>query len=392
MPKDPICATQPRPAPSDATMPAMGEASSAPLRYTPALDGVRALAVLSVIAFHTRGHWFPGGYIGVDIFFVLSGFLITRLLMDEQDRTGRASLPRFYLRRGLRLLPALVVVCAVVAAACLLLDVRGRDATLVGVVTAMLYVSSPFAAAGHNLGDMLPTWSLSVEEYFYLVWPAFLLYVVWRQRRRVALVVALCVAAVAYRAIVPAVAHWDGERISYAPDTRLEQLLIGVLLAFTLPAIAGRVRPWMAVVAATALAVFVIAPAGLSYQPYMHGLSTVIALLAAVVVAYAARPGQSWVGRILDSRPLVWVGKRSYGMYLWHIPLVSIVALLPVGGAAQVLLKTVLVVVVPALSFRFVERPFLRLKGRVADAVALGHAKGRRVSDVAVVKDPAGSV
>src|SRR5690242_16250050 len=116
----------------------MGE-STAPgaEKYSPALDGVRGLAVLAVVAFHSRESWFPGGFVGVDIFFVLSGFLITRILIAERRRTGTVSFRRFYIRRGLRLLPALVVVCILVTAADLLLNPPGRDASLLGVVTAL---------------------------------------------------------------------------------------------------------------------------------------------------------------------------------------------------------------------------------------------------------------
>jgi peptidoglycan/LPS O-acetylase OafA/YrhL len=334
-------------------------------KYSPSLDGVRGLAVLAVVAFHMRESWFPGGFVGVDIFFVLSGFLITRLLIAEHHRTGTVSFSRFYVRRGLRLLPALLVVCLFVGAANLLLNVPGHAATLFGVVTALTYTSSIFAAAGGDLGNMLPTWSLSVEEYFYLVWPAILV-VILRTRRPRAAVAALCVVAVLFHAIVPTIAGWNSARVYYAPDTRFEQLLMGALLAFMFPVVALKVRPWMAVGSAAVLALFVLMPARFTDMLYLHGLSTVIAALAAIFIAHVAPAGGSWLRRVLCVRPLLWVGKRSYGVYLWSGPLMALTAMIPVRGLIQLPLISALVFVAPALSFRFVEAPFLRIKNRFA--------------------------
>lgn len=336
-----------------------------PGKYRPPLDGIRGLAVLGVVAFHTRETWFPGGFVGVDVFFVLSGFLITRLLVAEHQQAGTVSFPRFYVRRALRLLPALVAVCVLVSVADLVLNPPGRDASLLGVVTALTYTSSIVAASGRDLADMLPTWSLSVEEYFYLVWPA-LLVLVLRLRRPFRAVAALCVAAVAYHAIVPAVAGWGNGRIYYAADTRAEQLLIGALLAFAAPAGVAKVRAWMAAVAAAALVVFMIVPGRYTAGPYNHGLSTVIALLAAVIVAHAAAEAGSWLQRLLCLRPLVWVGKRSYGIYLWNAPLLALTGLIPVRGLIQLPIAAALIFAIPAASFRFIETPFLQLKHRFA--------------------------
>jgi peptidoglycan/LPS O-acetylase OafA/YrhL len=323
------------------------------------------MAVLGVVAFHTRESWFPGGFVGVDIFFVLSGFLITRLLIAEHQQSGAVSFPRFYIRRGLRLLPALLAVCLMVTVADLVLQVPGRNASLFGVLTALTYTSAVVAAGGRDLQDMLPTWSLSVEEYFYFVWPA-LLVVILRIRRPLVAVVTLCVVAVSYHAIVPAVAGWDKSRIYYAPDTRIDQLFLGALLAFVCPVVAPRVRTWMAVTASALLAAFVVVPERYTAVPYDHGLSTVIALLAGVIIAHAAGGASSWLRRVFCLRPLVWVGKRSYGMYLWNAPLVTLVAMIPVRGLIQLPLTAALIFAVPAASYRFLETRFLRLKRRFA--------------------------
>ena len=343
----------------------MREADWSDLKYTPALDGLRALAVLLVVCYHARGDWFPGGFIGVDVFFVLSGFLISRLLISEHRRSGRVAFGNFYMRRALRLLPALVVVCIVVGSVCLLLPVRNREETLFGVLTSILYVSSPFAAAGRNLGDMLPTWSLSVEEYFYFIWPV-LLVLLLRARRPLVGVAALCAGAVLYRWTVPTLLGWDDARISYALDTRLEQLFIGALLAIALPLFISLARRGVAVAAAIILALFVIAPISLTHQPYMHGVSTGVAILSALLVAFAMRPESTWLHRTLQIPPLVWVGKRSYGIYLWHVPLISIIALTGWSSSLQLVVKLALIFLIPALSFKFLETPFLNLKSRFA--------------------------
>lgn len=330
--------------------------------YTPSLDGLRALAVLTVVAFHTRGGIFPGGYIGVDIFFVLSGFLITRLLANEFARSDGISLSRFYLRRALRLLPALVVVCCVVALACAALPLSDRHGDLLGTGAALLYISSPLAASGSDLGAMLPAWSLSVEEYFYLAWPVILLLCL-RRRLSTYLLPALLVVAVIYRWLVPNLFHWSEARIAYSLDTRLEQLLTGAILAVVIPRL-WRIPVAIGVAALAVLGAFIIAPGHMTEHLYFAGGSTVIAVLAAVAVAFAVQ--QSHVRRVpvLSGRYAVWVGARSYGIYLWHNPIIAIVAATALPESVQLPVKLALVFLVPALSYRYVELPFLRLKDR----------------------------
>ena len=338
----------------------------APAGRSVGLDGVRGIAVLLVVFYHARTEWFPGGYIGVDVFFVLSGFLITRLLRQEFAAKESISFRNFYIRRGLRLLPALVLVCAAVALACLLLPLRDRDATLLGVGTAIFYLSSPFAAAGRDLGDMLPTWSLSVEEYFYFVWPVLLILCL-RTRRPAQWVAAVCAVAVLYRLLVPNLAGWSAQRVAYGADTRAEQLLIGALLAFVLPFMVRASRTWVTVAAGMTLGAFVLMPGGISAGSfYIAGGSTIIAILAAVIVAHVERGEPSWINSLLRSRPLVWTGQRSYGIYLWHVPLISMVAVIGLEERVQAFVNLVLVFLIPALSFRFVESPFLQLKSRFA--------------------------
>ena len=334
--------------------------------YLPQLDGGRAIAVLGVVAFHARTSWFPGGYIGVDLFFVLSGFLITGILLRERETTGRLRLGRFYVRRLLRLFPALVLVSATVALAWTFVPgLDERKATLLGALTALTYTASPVAASGGDLGWMVHTWSLSVEEYFYFVWPAALLLLTRRgiARARTAFVVVLLV-AVAYRFAAASWWHWDAVRVSYGPDTRAEQLLLGCTLAAFLPLWRGRVPAVAVWVALGLLGVFVLVPPDIGSRIYLDGGSTLVALLAALVVAHLVTDQDGFLSRQLSRSIPVWIGQRSYGIYLWNLPVVGL--LHDVGGppAVMVPLKLALSFAVPALSYRYVERPFLRLKSR----------------------------
>ena len=339
--------------------------SATPRRYQPQLDGIRAGAVLLVVAFHARGNLFPGGYIGVDIFFVLSGYLITGILVREMTQSGRIAMRRFYIRRGLRLLPALGLVCLVVGGLYLALpDIPERRATLTGTIAALTYTSSPLAASGTNLGSMLPTWSLSVEEYFYFLWPAVLLLIAWRRIPLRVAVTVLVLVAMTYRFLAYAAFDWDIQRIAYGADTRSEQILIGAAVAVCLPMAARRMNPWIAVAAVAAMTVFVFLPESRTTPFYRDSGSTVIALLAAIVIAQVAFNPRGWLSHVLSWRPMVWVGQRSYGISLWNLPLVAIVAYIPLAENVQLGVKLVLMFAIPALSYRYLETPFLRLKDR----------------------------
>lgn len=340
------------------------------------LDGVRGVAVLAIVAFHAMSDRLPGGYVGVDLFFVLSGFLITRLLVAELEARGRLDLRRFYVRRALRLLPALLLCCAVSAPLFALLPVTDRSSSLVGTLAAVTYASSVLAALGTDLGWMIHTWSLSVEEYFYLVWPLAVAAIALR-RHRLVIMAAITALAVGYRIFAGAGTGWSAERIAYAPDTRAEQLLLGAFLAVLLAERRVRVPVVVLGLAALACPVFAVLPPELGEPFYFRfGGSTLIAVAAAVLVAGLVDGRTTPLHRLAAWRPLVWVGERSYGIYLWNLPLVAIVAATPVPDPAQAPLKLALTFLVPALSYRYVERPCLRVKEKFA-AVGVDQARPR---------------
>lgn len=343
------------------------------LSYRPALDGVRAIAILAVLASHMFVTLDSGGE-GVDVFFVLSGFLITTLLLQEHDATGRISLRAFWWRRAARLLPALFVMCPIMAVAFAIVHPDGWRASMAGVVSALFYVSAWVRASGASeLAWMGHTWSLSVEEWFYAAWPLCMIVLLRRCSRVTGWIVAAACLAVVYR-LVSEQSGVSYEYLYNAPDQRAGQLLVGCAAGAALFALGERrSRYGRAFVAAGVIGVLVVGAtlSGVAVEharygfAYTSGQSTVIALgAAAMILSIVVVPG--WLlARTLTWRPLVWIGRRSYGLYLWHLPIFGLVLLghRAVSGArldAERVLALGLAFAAAAISFRYVERPAIR--------------------------------
>ena len=359
----------------------------------PALDGMRAIAVLAVIGLHIG--ILRGGYLGVDVFFVLSGFLITSLLIDEWDkRRGSISFANFYARRVLRLFPALGCVIAAAVVLALLLQANGNPvdqpyarSTLTALPWVALFASNFVMVHQANplaLGALSHTWSLAVEEQFYLLWPALFVLLMRRRpsRSRVALSLAgIAVAEMVYRIVMPHLGYGP-DRVYYATDTHSDGLLIGCALAF-----------WQVSSGATSRR----PPKGLAPAASWLGASVLLILFAAgqqanapieiplaVLATAAIVGGVIWdrtparLERFLCSRWARHIGRRSYGLYLWHFVLISgaealmapITGLFPSASGPRILFATVIGLAATAafvasdLSYRFVELPALRLKRR----------------------------
>lgn len=318
-------------------------------RYQPQLDGLRAVAVLVVMLGHSWERWLPGGGVGVDLFFALSGYLITSLLIAEMQNRGAIDLPRFYGRRAVRLFPALLLMLAVV-----LLWARPP---LFDVAAALFYFGNWVRALGvSSLGSLGPTWSLSVEEQFYLVWPLVLIGS-WRLARlRGVLVAALLGSALAW--VLRGLLWASPDRVYNGTDTRMDGLLLGAGLAVVLAtergtSIARRLVVWLVLPAAA-----VVALEALSREPSWWRYLGVSASSAVIVAALLLYPA-SWAARLLTLRPLVYVGKISYGMYLWHYPVqFALVAWIPYWLRFPVVLLTTLAIA--SASFFAVERPISR--------------------------------
>jgi peptidoglycan/LPS O-acetylase OafA/YrhL len=358
------------------------------LSYRPGLDGLRAIAVAAVFLYHARPHasgsgYLPGGFLGVDLFFVLSGYLITSLLLVEWEARGRIDLRRFWLRRARRLFPAVVVV---VLAALVLAAVFARDvlsSTRGDALSSLFYYTnwheilanhSYFARMGRP-SLLQHLWSLAVEEQFYVVWPLLLVAaLVVLGRKRLPLLVVAGIAGSTTLMWLLYNPYGDPSRVYYGTDTRAQELLVGILLALAWPLV-ERIRrriPLLDLVGLAALVgTIVIFRTVWDFEPRLYrGGMLAYALVFVVLIGVVAHP-QSRLGPALGIAPLRWVGERSYGMYLWHWP---VIALMRPGvdvswtGPQLVVVQAAVVVVAAALSYRFVEQPIRsgRLQRRLA--------------------------
>ncbi len=388
------------------------------MRHLPALDGLRGLALLGVLLFHANGA-LPGGYLGVDLFFVLSGYLITSLLLAEQRETGGIALSAFWVRRARRLFPALLSLMPVVA-------IYGRyfarteelKTVREQALAALLYVANwqaifeqksywqLFAAPS----PLEHTWSLSIEEQFYVVWPLLVMVLLRRFGRRTLLGVSLVLSALSMAAMVRFFDPQNTTRVYLGTDTRMAGILLGAALATLLP-------PSSVITAPRARGLDVLgglALLGLGFAWFRlrgtsaflyHGGFWLTELGGLSLIACAVAGNRSLVGRALAFRPLTWLGTISYGVYLWHWPVN--VFLTPdrmhLHGFALHVLRFSLTFAIAIASYRFLELPirrhgvpFSRPQYIVPAAVALAvfmvvhatYAEGRPASPKPPVEQP----
>ncbi|MEA2972501.1 MAG: hypothetical protein QOG82_959 [Actinomycetota bacterium] len=360
----------------EALPPGAAHAAQERLGYRPALDGLRAVAVSGVIIGHFWEWSLPGGFIGVDMFFVLSGFLITTLLLEERARTGRISLRYFYARRALRLLPALGFLLAFVAVWVLLASPSAlRDGTIGGFPSVIFYYSNWYwGFFGNNVGVFGHLWSLSVEEQFYILWPAVvLLFLAYRRGLKVLLGTCLVVVvAASFLRWELAQRNFTDVGLRRLTKLRGDILLVGCALALAtvggwFPKVSRQLAVAATVVAVGVLAFFAIGIRhGASDPLFFKGGYTFVALATAVLVYRVVYEPAGLLVKVLSTKPMVWIGRLSYALYLWHVPLRDIVKphLGSLPGPLQPVVVLVLTVAAAAISFALVERPALRLKDR----------------------------
>jgi peptidoglycan/LPS O-acetylase OafA/YrhL len=366
------------------------------LSYMPALDGLRALAVLAVLAYHADLPWARAGFLGVDVFFVISGYLITALLLSEHTRNGRVSLRRFWGRRALRLLPGLLVMLAAVCVAVPLLAPDQNESLNGDLGAALTYVSNwwlvfqdrPYFEAIGRPPMLQHLWSLAVEEQFYLLWPLALAFGLRKPLRSPRKLVKWILLAVAGSAVAMALMYnpeGDASRVYYGTDTRVGTILLGAVLAFVwspghrTAAPRRRIGSFMRDAAALGSLALIgwLVVNWHEFEPMLYrGGFTLVALLSVIVVSVASHPGLLTRG-LLGNPAMTWLGRRSYSIYLWHWPVFMLTRPdldVSLSGLPLLALRLSLTLALAVASYALVEKP-------VRDG-ALGRAWGNLRSGV----------
>jgi len=340
------------------------------IAYRPGLDGLRAIAVAAVFLYHARIDWLPGGFLGVDLFFVLSGYLITSLLLVEWEARNRIDLRRFWLRRARRLLPALVVV---VLASLVLASIFARQDlahTRSDVVSSLLYFQNWHLIAANqsyfvkmgNPSLLQHVWSLAIEEQFYVIWPLLLVpCLVLIGRKRLPMLVIAGIAASAALMWILYNPYGDPSRVYFGTDTRAFLLLMGILLALVWPWI-ERLRqavPLLELVGVAALVGTVLLFRQMQdFNPTLYRGGDLAAAFCFVMLIAAVAHPKTGIGQAMGVAPLRWVGERSYGIYLWHWPIILLVAGVNVRSSPGIVVaEAAVVLAAAALSYRYIEQP-----------------------------------
>jgi peptidoglycan/LPS O-acetylase OafA/YrhL len=338
-------------------------------RFRPDVEGLRAVAVLLVLAYHARLLGITGGYIGVDVFFVVSGFLITGLITRELERTGTVSLPAFYARRARRLLPAalLVIVVTIVASAVILPPLRTTEVAADGAASALYVGNLRFAlqATDYLQADLAPSpllhyWSLGVEEQFYLFWPALLLLVAGRRIALNRVAVAVAVVGIASFALSIVWTETDAPLAFFLLPTRAWELAVGAALALAAARVAT-VPAWVSTAAVAAGLALIVAGAMLFdlETPFPGTAALVPVAGGALVLAGGLRQPLGSLSRLLALGPMRYIGRISYSLYLWHWPVLVLPAVLFGGPLPAVIRLGLALLTIPlaAASQRWVEDP-----------------------------------
>ncbi len=350
------------------------------------IDGLRAIAILAVVLYHAVG-WPSAGFVGVDIFFAISGYLITRLLLREHATTGRIDLVAFYARRVRRILPAVLVVIVAVLGMASLLSPDEQIRAVDSAISAALFSANfffEFTTGGYfdpsvDSMPLMHVWSLAVEEQFYLVWPALLIAILAWRPKRIRVIIAtlgLCSFMLAEIAL-----HTIPHAAFYQMPPRFWEMAAGGFIAAS-PSSGRRVRWWVSTVSLCV----VLAACAFSFVEFpASGALPVVVATSVLLWAIHRESDLGWVGAFLCSKPMVGIGLVSYSFYLWHWPLLAFYRATTIGtGSPQVrIVLCGVALIVAAVSWRYIETPFRRLRPRgrlfaagAACSVALAGAVG----------------
>ncbi|MDA1644594.1 MULTISPECIES: acyltransferase family protein [unclassified Bacillus cereus group] len=346
-------------------------------RYMVGLDSLRGLAILGVILYHINFNWMPGGFLGVTVFFVLSGYLITDILAMEWKRNKRIDLKKFWLSRARRLLPGMLVMIVITLAwitifhSSLLEKMRGDSLAALFYVSNWWYIYHKLSYFD-NFNQISPLnhfWSLAVEEQFYVVWPFIISLGLYYIKKQFRMILLICLGAFA-SALAMAILYEPGvdpSRIYYGTDTRAFSLLIGAVLALVWPSnrLANKIIPKarfiLDVVGGIALIIILVMFWKTNqYDPFLYkGGMVLLSIATALLVANLAHPA-SRIAQFLRFRPLRWVGVRSYGIYLWHYPILTLTTPKVNAGDFSIIraiLQFLLIILIAQISWKFIEKP-----------------------------------
>ena len=345
------------------------------LTYSPPLDGLRGIAILSVLFFHAEVPFLKGGFLGVDLFFVLSGFLITSLLISEFDTHGAINLKDFYIRRILRLVPGLVLLLlAFCLLSLLLLESEQANRNYIDALISLTYLSNWARAFSIHPPDYLGhTWSLSIEEQFYIIWPIVLLGLLRASTQR--FYVVLFAVAIAILSWLVRVSLLDSgaapERLYNGLDTRADALMAGCAAgAALMSGLLTNKKPRknietplnvIALVSFGVLCAFFIFSDWQAKFLYQFGF-IIIELLTIILIVDVLTNSKSIIRKFLEMEWLVWIGTISYGMYLWHYPIFRVLFELNQSWSTVLMVGFPVTFAVAASSYYLMEKPLLKLK------------------------------
>jgi peptidoglycan/LPS O-acetylase OafA/YrhL len=325
-------------------------------RHIPQLDGLRAVAALLVFLHHVTPIWAQNGWLGVDIFFALSGWLITNLLTSEWVANKAINYHNFYKRRIARLFPALL--CAVLVGSLLQITLTQRAVleVVLTAITALCYSSNWAMGWADDIGRLGITWSLAIEEQFYLIWPLALtaLQRYSLRARILVLFTAVILVTINCAYLFNSAGYW---RAYCGTDTHTQAILLGCLFA-----IAGvKSRPLLGKIVLCLFLVMAFLPSFMTTADMFYGGFAVVGLMSAILVSALAHTDRGWVIHLLASKPMVYIGQRSYGLYLWHFILLDLLErCVSLAGSGGILMFSLCVWIVTELSFRLIERPIRR--------------------------------